>query len=537
MQNPTYLIRSEHAVFHFRWPMPLHMMPDNKRRYVKVSLNTREPKEALYLSKLLSYHADAITIQAWARGMRYQEIRAIVREYFQRSLASGKQRIMEGGLLSPKELAYYQKHSTIEDAQSWDDMDLYESGIASMLKGAQLDISKDSDDYQHFRKAYVTAVPAMAKEMLRFNEEQSRFDFSPSNHRSDALPRLNKLRQTGMDTLAKAVDKFIAAHVNDKVWDGNTKKDQQAKLTVLMEILGKDYLVADMDLHRALEVRDIVKQLPKNLNKNPLLAKLSLMDAIKMKDAERLSARTAQKYVNCYSNLFQWCITEGVITSNPFANVKANVGRKKEQPKRWPFNAEQIAMIRKAALAEDKHYRRWGTLLGMYTGARINEVAQLMLDDIKQKEGIWYFDMNDEGEGKKLKTSASRRMVPIHKALLELGIIEEAERLRKQGYDRFLHELTHDEKNGYGKKLSHYFNEVLLVKLGIKRKELVFHSFRHTANTCLHQAEVSDSVVQTIIGHQRSGVSQQTYFEEGYTIQTLKEAMDKFDPLKIVINR
>ena len=135
-----------------------------------------------------------------------------------------------------------------------------------------------------------------------------------------------------------------------------------------------------------------------------------------------------------------------------------------------------------------------------------------------------------------MKTPAARRFVPVHEKLLDLGIIEEVARLRKEGHTRFLHELTFCKKNGYGKKLGHFFNQVLLVKLGIKREGLVFHSFRHTANTCLYQAGVPEPVVHIIVGHERSGTSQQTYFKEGYTLQQLKEAMDKFDPAKIVIN-
>src|SRR5690606_2099124 len=148
--------------------------------------------------------------------------------------------------------------------------------------------------------------------------------------------------------------------------------------------------------------------------------------------------------------------------------------------------------------AEEKHYRRWGVLIGMYTGARVNEVAQIRLDDIKQREGIWYFDMNDEDEKKRLKTPAAHRQVPIHQKLLDLGILEEVAKLRKAGHKRFLHELTYTQKNGYGKNLSRYFNEVLLSELGIKHKGLVFHSFRHTVNTCLYQAGVPESIVQTI---------------------------------------
>ena len=52
MQNPSYLIRSRHAIYYFRYPVA--KCSDGK---VSVSLNTRCPKEALRLSKILEYHA------------------------------------------------------------------------------------------------------------------------------------------------------------------------------------------------------------------------------------------------------------------------------------------------------------------------------------------------------------------------------------------------------------------------------------------------------------------------------------------------
>jgi len=163
MQNPTHLILSEHNIYHFRWPMPLHLMLDGKRRYVKVSLKTREPKEALYLSKILSYHAHNVTIQTWARGMNHQQIRAIVLEYCQRVLEKKKRQILEGELLSPTQIADYQR--TIDYAELIDELDeesatpLYQSSIATMMKEAQVDVPEHSADYERIRKAYMAAMP------------------------------------------------------------------------------------------------------------------------------------------------------------------------------------------------------------------------------------------------------------------------------------------------------------------------------------------------------------------------------------------
>jgi hypothetical protein len=54
MRHPIYLELSEYNVYRFPWPVSQQFWPDNKRRYIKISLETRHPKEALRLAKGLS---------------------------------------------------------------------------------------------------------------------------------------------------------------------------------------------------------------------------------------------------------------------------------------------------------------------------------------------------------------------------------------------------------------------------------------------------------------------------------------------------
>ena len=57
MRNPSYLIRSRHNIYYFRWPVPPYLQESGRSRHIKVSLRTREPKEALRLASILEYHA------------------------------------------------------------------------------------------------------------------------------------------------------------------------------------------------------------------------------------------------------------------------------------------------------------------------------------------------------------------------------------------------------------------------------------------------------------------------------------------------
>jgi integrase len=94
-----------------------------------------------------------------------------------------------------------------------------------------------------------------------------------------------------------------------------------------------------------------------------------------------------------------------------------------------------------AAFAADPAHAAeyWLPLIGLYTGARVNEICQLNPQcDIQHEEGIWFLNFTEESEAddrvvKSVKTAGSRRKVPIHSQLLELGFLSYVERVRKAG--------------------------------------------------------------------------------------------------------
>lgn len=174
---------------------------------------------------------------------------------------------------------------------------------------------------------------------------------------------------------------------------------------------------------------------------------------------------------------------------------------------------------------------KWGSLVGMFTGMRLNEIAQLETADIKQVDGVWVIDVSDVGEGnrKRLKTAAADRRVPLHDRLIATGFLDFVEAQREARQERLFPALSFCPKNGYGRAIGRWFNNTLLPKLGMKSKTLVFHSFRHTMNTRLYQADVPEAQIKAIIGHEQQGVSTGTYLKDGFRPAQLKAAIDRFE--------
>ncbi|MFK3906674.1 hypothetical protein ACI2KD_01230 [Pseudomonas monteilii] len=91
----------------------------------------------------------------------------------------------------------------------------------------------------------------------------------------------------------------------------------------------------------------------------------------------------------------------------------------------------------------------WLPLLMAYSGARREEVAQLLVSDVGQcpDTGIWFTDFKP-GDGKSVKTSSSRRRIPLYDDLLELGFVAYVQALPGSG--RVFPKLKESKMSGYG---------------------------------------------------------------------------------------
>ena len=100
MLNPSYLIKSRHDIYYFRYPLPIEAQGKSNR--VSISLKTRCPREALRLAKALEYHSVNLTEGMDLERMKHADIMLIFKSYYAEVLERGKSRIDEDGPL-PKD--------------------------------------------------------------------------------------------------------------------------------------------------------------------------------------------------------------------------------------------------------------------------------------------------------------------------------------------------------------------------------------------------------------------------------------------------
>lgn len=146
----------------------------------------------------------------------------------------------------------------------------------------------------------------------------------------------------------------------------------------------------------------------------------------------------------------------------------------------------------------------WLPLLMMYTGARREEVAQLLVSDLEldEQSGSWCMAIRP-GEGKSLKTASSRRRVPLHDDLLALGLLEYRNNLPEKGR---LFPLLKPHKDGLGHAIGKTWDKYLQEVVRLQTSAKPAHGFRHAFKTLCREVGIHKEVHDWLTGHAASNV-------------------------------
>jgi integrase len=505
MYNPNFLTLSRHHVYYFRFPIPQRLHPQGKRTDIKLSLDTRCPREALQLARALSYAGNELIQRREIYQMDYQEIRDALFEHFKSMRERTKERIAKQGMLSAVDVKslHNSQASAIEALANSDysrvgtDVELSE-----FIDDYGLPIKRDSDDHTTLRTEFVKAFRDYCGSVLEYN---SRFD--GFNFKTDpaSLAIHKNFKKANKHKLADAFALYMEERIKAKKWKGNSPKENAAKFQLLLKYLGEDASLS-VSSDTAADVKRMLYKLPARYNVIPALQVLSIEDALKQEGYETLKAPTISKYLSTYSTFYEWAVKRKMTDENNFLALIDSVTDAHDE--RDPFTLEQSRLIIKHALKEEKPHFKWGALIAFYTGARLNEIAQLEGADIVQEGNIWLFDINANGEYKRLKNKASKRIIPIHSRLIDLGFLDF---VKQQGQGHLFPALPYQQKGGYGRNLGRWFNDNLLHQLELKKPSLVFHSTRHTVAEQLRNNSVELSKIQSVLGHAHEGVTLNTY--------------------------
>ena len=394
------------------------------------------------------------------------------------------------------------------------------------LTGVKVDSSKPLDVaaftkvLETLRASYAAEAEAEAK--LAAPPPQQQPELQPSagagkNMLSQIFPIYLRLREKA-GISQHSLDDFTSAY------------------NLLIDVIG-DKPITHLSQDDANHFVDVVQQLPPNRNKVAAYRGRSIDEVLKIRrDLEEtenrkrklnsdapyipadfsMSPRTIDKHISILGTFFKWAIGKGYVHGkNVFEGQKIQTTAQREadtEAARQPFSDADLQKIfsPESYRTRKSPHEFWFPLIGLFSGLRLNEIAQLYLTDIAEVNGIWTFDINKNAPDKKLKNVTSRRLVPVHPQLLALGFLEFLEDMKKLGKPRMFSQLSYVE-GSYGRQPGRSFADYL-TSIGITEKEKVFHSFRHTFNDNLKQvALLADEARSELMGHAHQSINANVY--------------------------
>lgn len=377
----------------------------------------------------------------------------------------------------------------------------------------------------------------------------------PTSHESD-----RKLPTQPAELASVLIEKYIETTSREREWPPKTELRKRSELREFLEICG-DKPINAYGQEDGVKFKDTESTLPL-YRQQASFKGLSLIDAAKKaeelrnkgQDIEFLSPLTINDKIGSVSLFFEWAKTRTGGVANPVAEQGIQRRKNKRQGKKvHPWTIDELNQMFAAPIyvgcQSESHWKQpgqtilrksakfWVPLIGLFSGMRLGEIIQLQVSDVKEKDGIHYFDVTpisvdpaddeavDADEEKSLKTSSSQRAIPIHKMLFDLGFGEFLDFRRASGSTRLFPEYEKAKDDGsWSKQFSKYFKR-FRESVGVKRRGVRFHSLRHNVEDALRNAHVMKEARDAIQGHGENGVSAE--YGCGFYLETLNEALQK----------
>ena len=462
---PSYLQKTPFGVFHFRIAIPVALRPYFGKREFKRSLETSDRREAIIRSRLVYFQ---------------------VGEFFQRAKKGEPMDKIVG----------HPVHLTVKGFKKNPDGSVEFDSL-------EMDPNKPKEEKEQleaFKETFMSTSdqhPPMVR---------APFDTTP---------------------VEDIIEDYIKEKMFAKLWTQKTEDENRAVFNLFQRIIGKKR-VNEISPDLARLYKETLIQLPPNINKIRNLRTKSIDEIVAMKHKNTMAVNTINKNINRMSSFFDWARKNNFVDRNYFEGLGLKKTKRADQ-ERDSFESGDLIKIFSNEIFKELQYKNpynyWVPLIGLYSGARINEICQLELDDLRQEDGVDVFDFNVSGD-KTIKTDAGRRLVPIHSKLIEFGLLKYADQLRKKSNVRLFPDIAKG-RDGYGQAASKFFGR-LSDRCGVTESSKVFHSFRHTVVDILKQKSIQEKKVSAIVGHRDASMTGGRYGKP-FKPSVLKPIIEELD--------
>lgn len=503
--------------------IPTHLRATLGRAEITRSLRTQDRREALRRLRVWEGHVERLLtlLSRWGARMTREEIDRLVEEYTAKTFDEIEEALsLEWERPGLDQYSWdlndraHEISGALSDADPRPAMEL----ARQMAPGAPEGILR-----RLARRLMEVQLLGVTETLRALNGEPLRRPHVPLQVQL-ATPAVPKGRLQISDLTRQYGDERVAR----KNWTARTEFQIRGYLTLLCDLLGNPPIgdVTKDDMRRL--GLDLTR-LPSNLTKRfPGKTPREALDAAENDDAiPRLAAHSVNAYTQAIRSFFLWAMEHDHIAHNPAVVLKSMETRKASED-RYPFDDDDLrTYFKKLDSKRDQlPVEYWVPRIMAFTGCRLAEAAQLCKHDIRMERGIWVIDINEVEDDKTLKTNGSKRLVPMHHRLVELGLPELVSSY-PHGYLWPQDMRTNPNPKGsrvdkLQKRLAH-----VLRSSGIKdRKKTAAHSFRHTLSSRLKALSVPEYQISEILGHELDSITTGRYGSVT-DIGALKTAIDR----------
>jgi integrase len=165
---------------------------------------------------------------------------------------------------------------------------------------------------------------------------------------------------------------------------------------------------------------------------------------------------------------------------------------------------------------------------------RREEIAGIGVDYIREEDGIAFFDVITTTD-RRIKTAASKRRIPVHDDLRNLGLLEVVNAARKAGNRLLFPDLKEPKGKIMGRKPGRHMEKLVAEIWGDAGRGLSLNSARHYVQHVLDlDREVPAKVARDIMGHEGKDVHDSVYGDQS-PLPALKAAIDRLPSLSGVL--
>ena len=551
-----------------RFCIPTDLQTHFKRKSFKISLKSDNYKDSKRLSLYLNDFIKEIykDLRMTKKKLTFEEVRTILKIEVDKSVLH-IQHIETGTGTTENQVLQSLQHITKEETQFnrtlEDDRKKIENNVdremSKILKSNGFEVDKNSLEFKTLRKRVIELkllrfshkkdfVSGKQTDLNKFLEEcDSKFRLGISNDgvmdKKNAFARNTHLQpvienyapepiqpylvETKVEVnekvetilISKLIDEYIEETERQKGLREKTIVEYKSVLLMMVEVIG-DVPINELSQKHGRLFSSTLEKLPPRRKTDGRFKNKSIKEIVQMDVQNTIDTRTINTLIQRCSSWFNWVIRKGYYEDRNIFHGKSIPSKKgKNDITRQPYNEEQLKLIFSKnylnktlnSVSPCRYVFYWVGILGLFHGTRLQETTQLHINDIYPLNKIWVIDINDNTKDKKLKTTNSKRIIPLHQTLIDLGFLEYLKIIEQKGKERVFHELTLG-RDGYTKNPSKFFNDYLR-ELGIKSptKKYDFHSLRHTCNNSLIQNDVIEEHRNDYLGWGQTGMSKKVY--------------------------